>query len=251
MSDPRSDDPVKVAVEAYVARSLDLLRQRCPAEEDTSRELGFSSWLPDPAIPGVYRLTPDIWEPYRVCADRELARLRGENVREYKDLVEAMEADPIIGPRLEADVVGGAGLGGSGLEAEPVASGIVLDLIKQSEGFHPSPEVVTATIARWLVHLRRQVEKVTVLAPLSECDVAGGPIRVADGVTIGELTSQEIGAALMFGAWPVSDFEQPMFPTMRGLPPTVMVERPVAIRLSYSVPVVPHGGTPEQIEATL
>jgi hypothetical protein len=84
MSDPRSDDPVKVAVEAYVARSLDLLRQRCPAEEDTSRELGFSGWLPDPALPGVYRLTPDIWEPYRVCAGRELARLPGENVREYQ-----------------------------------------------------------------------------------------------------------------------------------------------------------------------
>jgi hypothetical protein len=73
---------------------------------------------------------------------------------------------------------------------------------------------------------------------------------VADGVTIGELTSQEIGAALMFGAWPVSDFEQQMFSMMQGAPPCVMVERPVAIRLSYSVPVVPGGGTPEQIEAT-
>jgi hypothetical protein len=152
MSDPRSDDPVKVAVEAYVARSLDLLRQRCPAEEDTSLELGFSRWLADPALPGVYRLTADIWEPYRVCAARELAHLPSENVQEYQELVEAMEADPIIDARLGADVVGGAGLGGGGLQAETVASEIVLDLIKQSEGFQLPREVVTDTIERWLAH---------------------------------------------------------------------------------------------------
>jgi hypothetical protein len=127
----------------------------------------------------------------------------------------------------------------------------VLDLIKQAGGFHPAPEVVADTIAGWLAHLRRQVETVIVLAPLSECDVAGGPIRLADGVTIGELTSQEIGAALMFGSWPVSNFEQRMFSMIRGAPPTVMVERTFAIRSSYSVPVVRGGGTPEQVEATL
>ena len=54
----------------------------------------------------------------------------------------------------------------------------MLDLIKQSQGFHPTPKVVTDTIARWLGHLRRQLETVIVPAPLSECDVAGGPIRV-------------------------------------------------------------------------
>jgi hypothetical protein len=137
------------------------------------------------------------------------------------------------------------------LQPETVASELVLDVIKQSEGFDPAPEVVTDTIARWLAHLRRQLETVIVLAPLSECDVAGGPIRVADGATVGELTSEEMGAALMFGSWPLSNFEQRMFSVMRGAPPTVMVERAFAIRLSYSVPVVRGVATPEQLEATL
>lgn len=162
-----------------------------------------------------------------------------------------MQADPIIGDRLGADVVGGAGLGGGPLQAETVASELVLEVIKQSDGFDPAPEVVTDAIARWLAHLRRQIETVVVLAPLSECDVAGGPIRVADGVTIGELTSEEIGAALMFGSWPVSNFEQRMFSVMRGARPTVMVERAFAIRLSYSVPIVRGAATPEQLEATV
>lgn len=52
MSDPRFDDLVKLAFEAYVARSLDLLRQRCPAEEDTPLELGLSRWVEDPRLPG-------------------------------------------------------------------------------------------------------------------------------------------------------------------------------------------------------
>jgi hypothetical protein len=55
----------------------------------------------------------------------------------------------------------------------------------------------------------------------------------------------------MFGSWPLSNFEQRMFSVMRGAPPTVMVERAFAIRLSYSVPVVRGVATPEQLEATL
>jgi hypothetical protein len=251
MSDPSRDDPVKVALEAYVARCLELLRQRCPAEGDTPLGLGFARWLEDPTLlPGVFRLTPDIWEPHRVCAARELAGFPGEKLREYEELVEAMEADPIIGARLGPDVVAGAGLGGGGLQAETVASELMLDLIKQSEGFDPTAEAVTDTIARWLAYLRRRTDTVTILAPLSECDLVGGPIRLAPRVTIEQLTSKEIGAALMFGSWPVSDFEPRQFSVITRAAPTVMVQPPAAIRLSYSAPVVRGGGTPEEVEAT-
>jgi hypothetical protein len=251
MTEPSGDDPVEVAAEAYVARCLDLLRERCPAEGDTDLELGFARWREDPTLGGVFRLTPDIWEPYRVCAVRELAGLPAEGLPEYVRLVETMEADPVIGNRIGSDTVGGAGLGGGALQAETVASELVLDIIKRSEGFDPAPDLVADAIARLVAHLRRKVESVIVLVPLSECDVAGAPIGVAVGVTIDELTSQEVGAALMFGSWPVSDLEQRLFSMTTHAPPTVMVERQFAIRLSYSVPVVRGGGTPEQVEATL
>jgi Apea-like HEPN len=256
MSSQNREDRVKIAFEAYVARCLDLLMRRCPAEGDTSLELGFARWLEDPRVAGrggryrMFSLTPDIWDPYLVCAARELAGIPSANLPEYQKLVEALQADPIIGPRLGNDVVGGAGLGGSGLQAETVASELVLDLTKQSGGFDPTPDLVRNTISRWLAHLRRTRESVIILAPLSEFDLAGEAIQVADGVLIGALTSLEIGAALMFGSWPVDDLEQRLV-SMSRAPATVMIEQPFAIRLAYSAPVVRGGGTPEQVEATL
>jgi hypothetical protein len=254
-----STERLTSAAEAYVARALELLRERCPAEGDTALELGFARWREDTQGEGtiarfgshkIFRLTPDVWEPARVCAVRELARLPDEGMREYRELVDAMEADPTIGERLGEEVVGGAGLGGGPMQPTAVTQDLVLQLVEQSEGFDPVPELVGQTIDRWVAHLRRDRETVIVLAPLAECAVASPPVQVADGVTIVELTSDEIGAMLMFGSWPISDFERRMT-FMSQLAPSEMVEPTFAIRSSYSAPVVRGGGTPEQIEATV
>src|SRR3954452_25158928 len=81
MSGPSRDDPVDVALKAYVNRCLELLRERCPAKEDTDLERGFSRWVEDPVMlvrgsAGLFHLTPDIWEAYRVCAPVSLRVFR-------------------------------------------------------------------------------------------------------------------------------------------------------------------------------
>jgi hypothetical protein len=74
-----SADPVRVAAEAYIIRCLQRLRERCPAEGDTETELGFPRWIEGEGVISQvgqfrsFRLMPDIWEPGRVCAVRELA----------------------------------------------------------------------------------------------------------------------------------------------------------------------------------
>ena len=253
-----SDDPVNDAARAYVDRALELLRWRCPAADDTELELGFPRWVEDTELVGtitkvgsrtLFRLVPDMWDPHRVCAQRELVRFPSERLPEYGELVGAMEADPILRGRLGDEVVGGAGLGGGPLQAEVVASELVLAIVEQAGGFDPPPGTVASTVERWFGHLRREQEKVVVLAPLSDCDFASVPVKLADDVTIDELTSEEIAAVLHFGSWPVSEFEQLTMTSQ--LRPTVHVGQCHAIRLSYSVPVVRGGGTPEQIEATL
>jgi hypothetical protein len=229
MSEPSCDDPVEVAVEEYVARCLDLLRERCPAAGDTDLELGFACWLEDPALAGgVLRLTPDIWEPYRVCAVRELAQLPAEGLPEYQRLVEAMEADPVIGERLGPDTVGGARLGGGALQAETVASELVLDVIKRSEGFHPAPDVVADTIARWLAHLRRKLESVIVLAPAARtsANVRDRPSSwvsavcepASTGSTVSATTSVPPSCARRTSSWSAPDFPIPGSPTTTNEP---------------------------------
>jgi hypothetical protein len=251
-------DPVALAAEAYIALCLAVLRERCPAEGDTPMELGPRRWLEDTSGEGVitrvgnfktFRLAPDVWGPARVCAQRELGRIAGEEVREYQELVEALESDPVVGGRLGDDVVGGAGLGGGPWQPQGIIDLLVLELVEQFEGFDPGPDGVERTIDRWLTYLRRPQEVVTVLAPLSDFVVDEPPLQVAEGVVLDELTSDEIGALLTVGPWTVSEFEPSLI--FGGFPPSMMVQPVFAIRLSYAVPVVVRGGAPEQVEATL
>jgi hypothetical protein len=105
-----STERLTSAAEAYVARALELLRERCPAEGDTALELGFARWREDTQGEGtiarfgshkIFRLTPDVWEPARVCAVRELARLPDEGMREYRELVDAIAAESLFLGELE------------------------------------------------------------------------------------------------------------------------------------------------------
>jgi hypothetical protein len=194
----------------------------------------------------LFRLERDIWEPIRVCAQREVARVTNEEtISEYRDLIAALENDAVIGQRLGDEVVGGAGLGGSPLQANAIAMELALEPVHKSGSLEPSAEIVASTISRWLAHLRRDRETVVVLAPLAEFVFAAPPIEVFDGVAIDLLTSDEIAAALRVGSWPVSEFEQSTVSLGRFLP-TVNVEPTFAIRTSYTVPVVVGGGTPER-----
>ena len=175
--------------------------------------------------------------------------MRADGLAEYRELVDALEDDAIIGPRLGNDTVGGAGMGGGACQRETITEALVVKLIEESGGLDPSPEVVEDTVDAWLAHLRRESETMIVFAPLADLVVVGSPVQVKDGVVIDELTSDEIAAALMLGAETVTEFGY----TPGGLagPPTVDVAPTFAVRTSYTAPVVRGGGTPDQVNATV
>jgi hypothetical protein len=254
-----STDRITVAAKAFVARSLTILRDRCPAEGDKEFE-EFQRWVEDTELEGsivrfgnfkTFRLTPKVFDPTTVCAWRELAQMRADGLAEYRELVEALAADPIIGPRLGGDTVGGAGMGGGACQPEMITEALVVELIEESGRLGPPPEVVERRVDAWLAHLRRERETMIVLAPVADLVVVGSPIQVKDGVEIDELTSNEIAAALMFGAETVTEFAQNPFFGSGRIPPTVHVPPTFAVRSSYTAPVVRGGGTPEQVNATV
>src|SRR5690348_13160737 len=142
-------DPITVAAKAFVACSLAVLRDRCPAADDKACE-GFQRWVEDTEHEGsitrfgdfkTFQLTPDVFGPTTVCAWRELAQMRADGVAEYRELVDALEADAIIGPRLGNDPVGGAGMGGGACQPETIIDALVVKVIEGSRGLDPSPEV--------------------------------------------------------------------------------------------------------------
>lgn len=196
----------------------------------------------------LFRLTPDIWEPAKVCAVRELARTR-EEFDEYKTLVQALASDPVIGGRLGNELVAGAGLGGGPWQPEGIVDGLALELFDRSTGFELDEEITGRTIDRWVTNLRRAEDVVTVLATLSDFVADESPIEVGDGIVLDELTSEEISAALRLGAWSVGAFESA--PMHSGFAPTTMVRRVFGVRTSYAVPIVVGGGTDAQVAASL
>jgi hypothetical protein len=254
-----STDPITVAAKAFVARSLTMLRDRCPAEGDEEFE-GFQRWVEDTEHERLivrfghfktFLLMPKISDPTTVCGWRELAQMRADEIAEYRELVEALADDPIIGPRLGGDTVGGAGMGGGACQPDMLTEALVVKLIEESGGLDASPEVIEQAVDAWLAHLRRERETMIVLAPLADLVVVGSPIQVKDGVEIDELTSDEIAAALMFGAETVTESApNPAFGSGR-IPPTAIVPPAFAVRSSYTAPVVRGGGTPEQVNATV
>jgi hypothetical protein len=252
-----SGDPVRIAAEAFAQRCLEHLREVCPGTAD-AKQPGFPRWVEDTGSAGVisrvgdhriFRLDPDTWQPNRVCALREVSELQQAGIAEYRKLLEALETDSIIGPRLGDEIVGGAGLGGGALQPPAVTTDLVVELVARSGGFEQSYEAIRARVEEWLDALRRKDEQVVVLAPLADVTVARPPIELAEGVVIDELTSEEIGAALAFGSWTVSDFEQPAAFSLG--PPTVLIAPTFAVRTSYSAPVVVGGGTHEEVQATI
>jgi Apea-like HEPN len=259
LPDMATTDPIAVAAKAFVARSLGVLRDRCPAEGDKDFE-GFQSWVEDTEHEHsivrfgdfkTFRVMPKLSDPTIVCAWRELAQMRADGIAEYRELVEVLADDPIIGPRLGNDTVGGAGMGGGACQPEMITEALVIKLIEESGGLDPSPEVVEQTVDAWLADLRRERETMIVLAPLADLVGAGSPIQVKTGVEIDELTSDEIAAALMFGTETVTEFAQNPGFGMGRIPLTVEVPPTFAVRASYTAPVVRGGGTPEQVNETV
>jgi len=249
-------DPLALTTEAYVARALEILRERCPEEGDEALELGIPQWKPDSGenviarfgTAGIFRLFPDIWDPVRVCAVRELGEM-ADGLTEYRDLVAALEADPIIGPRLGNEVVGGAGLGGGSWQVLSLARELVDGVIKVSGGLDADSTVIHAAVDRAVRYLRRQREEVTTLAPLADFSSEAQTISLSTDLTINELSSEEICAALTLGGWTVSFAEpNPIFGRgglMTMVPPTF------AIRVSHTVPVRVGGGTNDEVEASV
>jgi hypothetical protein len=254
-----SSDRITVAAKALVARSFEVLRDHCPAEGDEEFEEG-QRWVEDTEHEGsisrfgdfkTFRLMAKVSDPTTVCAWRELAQMREAGVAEYRELVEALEDDPIIGPRLGGDAVGGAGMGGGAFQPEMLTEALVLKLIEESGGLDPAPELVQQLVDAWVAHLRRERETMIVLAPLADLVVVRPPIQIKHGVEIDELTSDEIAAALMFGSETVTEFAQnPAFGFGR-FPPTVDVPPTFAVRSLYTAPVVRGGGTREQVNETV
>jgi len=249
-------DAVALAAHAFVFRAFEVLRERCPGKDDEPMEMGVPQWREDSGEglitkfgdATIFRLTPDVREPERVCAAREVGVLAGERP-EYAELSRAFEADPIIGPRIGNQVVGGAGLGGGGWQVLPLVMELVDEIIRTSGGLSPDADIIREAIERAVRYLRRESEVVTTLAPLSDFSSEAATISLGDGFEIGLLTSEEISAALALGGRTVSFFEpNPIF-GRGGL--TMMVPPTWAIRTTYEVPIRVGGGTGEEIEATV
>jgi hypothetical protein len=89
------------------------LGERCPGKEDEPLEMGVPQWREDSGEglinkfgdATIFRLTPDVWEPVRVCAAREVGVLSGERA-EYAELSRAFEANPVIAPGLGTKSLG-------------------------------------------------------------------------------------------------------------------------------------------------
>ena len=124
-------------------------------KEDEPLEMGVPQWREDSGEglinkfgdATIFRLTPDVWEPVRVCAAREVGVLSSERA-EYAELSRAFEADPVIGPRLGNEVVGGAGLGGGGWQVLPLVMELVDEIIRTSGGLSPDADMIREAIER-------------------------------------------------------------------------------------------------------
>lgn len=248
------EDRVVIAAHSWVSHALSVARQRCPRADDRPFEMGFTRWVEEPGGGGTdlrsFVLVPDIWSATKVCAARVVGDLRVAATPEFELLAEALRADPVIGPRLGNEIVAGAGTGGGPLQIPSAADALVLDLLDGSETeLSPQPETVQQVIDRWLRYLRRPIEEITVLSPLSLISLEDDHIELSAETTISEMSTDEIAAALRMDAIPATTLggtRHLMTAQARAL-----VRRTFALRFTFTTPILVGDGTPEQIQTTV
>jgi len=243
-------DDVIEAARAYADGALELVAARCPAEGDVDQPFGFQRWVEveSPTQFGIFRrfeLVPSGWSALQVCAARELADLQSAD--EYQALVNALTNHPVIGSRIGTEAVGGAGLGGSAW----TPGGLITTLVDRltEGGAKPPAEAVAKTIMEWHQYLCRPDETVFMYGLLSDISAPDAAVPLAREVALDELTSEEIGASVMLGAWTGGPWYVPaVHPPIN---PSLMVSLKVfGLRTSFTVPVV-YDATHEQITTTL
>ena len=216
-----SADRVAAAAHSYVSRALAVVRESCPAVDDRPFEMGFTRWVEEGEVPNfrvitrwaregdanarMFVLVPDIWSAAKVCAGRVLGDLRLAGMPEFEVFADALRNDPIIGPRLGADIVAGAGLAGGPLQIESLVDALALELLDGSETeLTPRPEAVQQAIERSLRYLRRPNDEVAVLSPLSLMSLDDRQVDLPSRTKLSAMTGDEIAAA---GKW--RPFRQP------------------------------------------
>lgn len=240
-----------MAAHAFIARTLDVIRERCPGDGDVDETSGFLRWVEDPQLGHApYRhflQLPELWTALRKCAQREVVESR-ESV-EYTTLVDALRADPVIGGRFGTESVGGAGLGGGAWSPE----GMMLTLVSQivDHGANPDSATVSDCIDRWAAYMRREEEVVTVLAPLAEFTSEVTPLQFADDLAIVELDSDDIAALLKIGGWTVGSPWGDMPRGHSGFPASALIGQVFALCTTFRVPVAYNNTVGRAVDETV
>jgi hypothetical protein len=155
----RSDDPVGEAALQFLEDLMPVLRSKCPGEDDRPLELPgpFATWAPDLELSGgsrLFRPNKKVYTAEQQCAARILGELWQDPTPALQDLIQAMEQDPKIGPRLDHAVMSTGG-GGTTWQAQGQVQLLIDHALEMAGGFDLETAQRDSWITRWVRALRR------------------------------------------------------------------------------------------------
>jgi len=193
-------DPVVDRARAFLEWALPILKQEFQRGNDQPLEVdGFPVWVPEPEpVAGMRRFRAHrmVFSAERQCAIRALGELREAGVEQISDLEDALERDPVIGPRVGGDSVISFAAGGGAFQTWSLVLMLVEHVIEQAGGFEVGPREADQMTNEWAATARRPADRVTVVTSLREFCAPSVPIRLGSGLEIVELQDDEIAAAL-------------------------------------------------------
>ena len=131
-------DPVVDRARAFLEWALPILKQEFQRGNDQPLEVdGFPVWVPEPEpVAGMRRFRAHrmVFSAERQCAIRALGELREAGVEQISDLEDALERDPVIGPRVGGDSVISFAAGGGAFQT--------WSLVHWQGGCYVEPETV-------------------------------------------------------------------------------------------------------------
>jgi hypothetical protein len=194
-------DPVLAAARTFLDRLMPILDESCPGPEDGALPFhGFVNWVPDRAsFTGRWTAVTHVFSVEQQCATRMLGKLRASGLTELDELEAALADDPIIGPRLDQNVVS-SGAGGGNWQPASLVQTFLDRVIEKADGFGLENASRDTLTAEWVETLRRPCDHVVTIVALHEFRADSAPIPLGTDVEIKLLHDEEIAAALRLGA---------------------------------------------------
>jgi hypothetical protein len=200
---PPQPDPLAQAAQRFLDALMPILKGKCPGGDDAALTVrGLPRWLLDVDL-GVggrsYKAVPIVFTAEQQCAARMLGELREAGMEPLADLVQALRADPTIGPRLSGQSVTSFGAGGHAWQAPSMIQLLVDRALTDGGGFDLEPSVRDSVTKGWVEALRRASDRLIVVVALREFEASTVPILLEPDLQIDELSEREVTAALAFG----------------------------------------------------